>query len=209
MSFYDCTQHGPQVDNELIVVEGLSAADNIKRGRDATTQAVLAMQGKPINAAKASATRVHNDLQLQALTQALGCGTANHFDLSLFRYQRLVLLMDPDADGIHCGALLQIFLQQYLPALIDAGKLMMVRAPLREITVPGHGTAVYAYSEHHYQKLCEHFEQQGIGGYSSKRFKGVASLDVPLLRASCLHRATRQEQLLTRDDTAMAVRVFA
>lgn len=208
MNLQDCKLHGPDIDNELIVVEGLSAAANVRRGRNSDTQAILALQGKPVNAAKASRARVEKNIELQALSSTIGCGTLEEIDLSATRYKRIVLLFDPDADGIHCGALVQIYLHHYMPQLIESGKVSVVRAPLLELTIPGHADAVHAYSEQHYQKLLAHLEQQNIKGHTSQRYKGVASLSVELLREKCLDQATRDLQLLSLKDAALAVSVF-
>ena len=208
MKLQDCKHHDPAVNNELIVVEGLSAAANVRRGRDANTQAILALQGKPVNAAKASRARVEKSLELQALASAIGCGTLTHFDLQAIRYKRIVLLFDPDADGIHCGALVQIYLHRYMPQLIESGAVAVVRAPLLELSLPGHAEPVHAYSEQHYQKLLAHIKQQNIKGHSSQRYKGVASLSVGLLRQKCLDPATRNLQTLSKKDTAFAMQVF-
>jgi DNA gyrase subunit B/topoisomerase-4 subunit B len=208
MNLQDCKHHSPDIDNELIVVEGLSAAANVRRARDADTQAILALQGKPVNAAKTSRARVENSAELQALKSTIGCGTAEDLNLADTRYKRIVLLFDPDADGIHCGALVQIYLHRYMPQLIDSGRVAIVRAPLLELIIPGHAEPVHAYSESHYQKLLAHLEQQNIKGYTSQRYKGVASLSVKLLREKCLDHAKRNLQLLNMKDAALAVSVF-
>ena len=208
MNLLDCNQGSADVYTEIFVVEGLSAAANVRRGRKAKTQAVLALQGKPVNAAKANKSRIDKDEQLQALTKALGCGRGNDLDITKLRYQRINFLFDPDADGIHCGALVQIFIHQLMTELLHAEKIALIRAPLLRMLVPGQTKPVYAYSEQHYQKICEHFEQQGINNYQSTRFKGVASLDIPLLRESCLEMKTRREHILQFEDAAMAVSIF-
>lgn len=208
MNREDCKYHGPDIDNELIVVEGLSAAANVRRARNSDLQAILALQGKPVNAAKASRARVEKSIELQALSSTIGCGTLEEIDLAAMRYKRIVLLFDPDADGIHCGALVQIYLQRYMPQLIEAGKVAVVRVPLIELTIPGHEGAVHAYSEQHYQKLLAHLEQQNIKGHTSQRYKGVASLSVELLREKCLEPETRNLHILTQKATALAMQVF-
>ena len=52
----DSVQHGAGC--ELILVEGDSAARSVANVRDERTQAVLPLQGKPLNAWRASPTRV-------------------------------------------------------------------------------------------------------------------------------------------------------
>ncbi len=208
MSLDDCNLHGPDIVNELIVVEGASAAANVRRGRNVDKQAVLALQGKPVNAVKAGRRRIEQSKELGALARAMGCGMYEQFKLQNLRYKQIVLLFDPDADGIHCGALVQIFLHQCMPELIDTQKIILVRPPLYEITLSGRHKPVYAYSGDHYTKICSEIEKQGIKKDHITRFKGVASLGVPLLQRICLQSATRREKNLTMSDVERAVDVF-
>ena len=207
MELHDCKQHGNNAENELIVVEGLSAAHNLKRSRDANIHAIFALQGKPINAAKASLARVKKHVELQGLIQALGCGLGNQFSLDALRYKRVVLLFDPDADGIHCGALLQIFLQLHIPKLIANKKVVVVRAPLFNISRMNQREPVLAYSQAHYDKITEYLGKVNEA-YQATRYKGVASLSVEQVQASCLSSLTRKEQLLTAEDALLAVQIF-
>lgn len=207
--FYDCLAQDKTTEAELIVVEGLSAAANVKRGRNANTQAVLALQGKPVNAAKSSRARVQQDPQLSLLRSRLCADGNGDGEPSHYRYKRLVLLFDPDADGIHCGALLQIYLHTYLPHLIESQRVFLVRAPSHEIHVSGQNDRLYAYSDPHFQKLQQHLNSHGYNIQQNTRFKGVASLQVPLLQSSCLNPETRMERVLTRQDTQAAVQAFS
>ncbi len=209
MILHDCKLHGPEVDNELFVVEGVSAAANVKRACDEKFQAVLALQGKPVNAAKASRARVEKHPGLQVLRSALGCGMDEHFNLKMLRYKRVILLFDPDADGIHCSALVQIFLQQFMPKLLAAEKVHLVRAPLFAVSLSkGTEEPIIAYSQNHYDKVCEHLVQTYGVNYQTTRFKGVASLSVSLLRKTCLIDESRKAQVLSSQDALLAVRVF-
>jgi DNA gyrase subunit B len=58
----DCVNHGANSGAELFLVEGDSAMTSASAVRDPQFQAVLAMQGKPLNALKASADKVHKNL---------------------------------------------------------------------------------------------------------------------------------------------------
>lgn len=207
MEFHDCKSHGHNVDNELIVVEGLSAADNVRRARDAGTQAVFALQGKPINAAKATLSRVKKHTELRGLVEVLGCGLGESLDLTALRYKRIVLLFDPDADGIHTGALVQIFLQKHMPKLITASKVVLVRAPLFELTLSGRADSALAYSQVHFNSIKDYLGQHDQT-YQTTRFKGIASLSVELVRSSCLSFDTRKSQVLTTQDALLAVKMF-
>ena len=106
----DAAVHGGGSGAELFVVEGDSAAASVSRVRDPRFQAVLPMQGKPLNAVKASRQKVVSHAFFGPLIAALGTGIDADFRLGGLRYDRVLLLMDPDADGIHCGVLMLLFL---------------------------------------------------------------------------------------------------
>ncbi len=103
VKLHDCQIHGIGSEAELFIVEGDSASKNVVRVRNRQFQAVLPMQGKPLNACKASKRVVGQNELYQQLVAALGAGWDETFDLSQLRYDRVILLFDPDADGIHCG----------------------------------------------------------------------------------------------------------
>lgn len=112
--FEDCIQHGLGGGAELFIVEGDSAAGAVANLRNAQTQAVLPMQGKPLNALRTSGERVSEFSLFKQLVAALGVnlldtepGEAS--DLATLLFDRVLLLFDPDADGIHCGALMLMF----------------------------------------------------------------------------------------------------
>jgi DNA gyrase subunit B len=129
----DCQIHGAGSGAELILVEGDSAQDSVLAVRDARTQAVLPLQGKPLNAWAASQDRVEQHVLFQQLAQALGLASAVALPeggVAALRYERVVLLFDPDADGIHIGALVQLYFARWLPAVVEAGLLCLCRAPM-------------------------------------------------------------------------------
>jgi len=117
----DCRNHGPGSGAELFLVEGDSAAHSVAGLRNKQFQAVLPMQGKPMNAAKASEARISEYSLFRAFRTAMGMGEAGETGSLVHRFEKIVLLFDPDADGIHSGALMLIFLHRVLPELLDTG----------------------------------------------------------------------------------------
>ncbi|MEM7560450.1 MAG: toprim domain-containing protein, partial [Planctomycetota bacterium] len=111
---HDCEVHGSDSHAELFIVEGDSASQAVAAVRDPRFQAVLPMQGKPLNASKASWRAVREYELYQQAFIALGysqlCSAgrlANHVAKpEACRFSKILLLFDPDADGIHCGALM-------------------------------------------------------------------------------------------------------
>ena len=204
----DCRRHGPDADNELFVVEGDSAAGNVARVRDTDLQAVLPMQGKPMNAQKATAARVEANIWFKALIEALGCGIGEHFALDALRYRRILLLFDPDADGIHSGALMLLFFRRFMPAALEAGRVWMVRAPLLRLTGLSLPEPVYATSEAHYQHLLGELSVGGVTDVETLRFRGLGSLEESLLIESCVSPATRRASPMGVADAELALHYF-
>ena len=208
----DCALHGAGSHTktgatpELFVVEGESAALAVIRVRDATTQAVLPMQGKPLNAVKATDKKLAAHPLFTALTDSLGTGRGAAFDLAKLRYARVLLLMDPDADGIHCGVLMLMFFHRWMRPLLDAGHIEIVRPPWGEV-VPVDGTPPrHACSEAEFQALSDAVRARGPA--TARRFRGLAAIEPQLLLETCVAPATRRTDRITTAEAAAMIEVF-
>lgn len=80
------------------------------------------MQGKPLNAIKATRDKAMNYPLFKALSESLGAGLGADLDVRALQFERVVLLFDPDADGIHSGALMLMFFYQFMRPMLEAGK---------------------------------------------------------------------------------------
>jgi len=203
----DCEKHGIGSDSELFIVEGDSASKNVARVRDGQLQAVLPMQGKPMNGWKSSRNGVARNELFQKLIDALGTGWDETFDLDRIRYDRIMLLFDPDADGIHIGALMQMFFYRWMPELIDAGRIQIVRPPLYEFSTTGSNDRIHAYNEDHFRRLRDHLKAKGIK-FQSQRYRGLASINADTLLQTCVAKETRNANTITREDAEAAIRIF-
>jgi DNA gyrase subunit B len=191
---------------ELFVVEGESAALAVTRVRDATTQAVIAMQGKPLNAVRATEKKLAAHPLFTALTDSLGTGRGAAFDLTKLRYARVLLLMDPDADGIHCGVLMLMFFYRWMRPLLDAGHVEIVRPPWGEV-VPADGTPPrHACSEAEFQALSDAVRARGPA--TARRFRGLAAIESQLLLAACVAPATRRTDRISTAEAAAMIEMF-
>jgi len=198
----DCRHHGAGSGAELFLVEGDSAAGSLRLVRDAAFQAVLPMQGKPLNAAKASPGRVAANPLYAALVEAMGAGYGAAFDLTRRRYDRVVLLMDADADGIHCAALLCLYFYRMMWPLLEGGLVYMAHAPLA--TVYAGDAAVHVHTEADYRATADRLRALGHE-VQTVRYRGLAGVSHATLAASCVAPATRVLRRLGPDD-ALAVR---
>ncbi len=204
----DSTTHGANSGAELFIVEGDSASGAVTALRDRKLQAVLPMQGKPLNAIKASANKVAEFPMYQALIEALGAGFGESFDITKMRYQRIILLFDPDADGIHCSALMQIFFYRWMRPLLETGAVESVRAPLYEISCGEKFAPVYAFSEDHYLTLCQRLREKNFNDIRSQRYRGLAGINQPTLAATCVHPTTRKTRIVSLAEVELAIQAL-
>ncbi len=211
----DSQQHGDGA--ELLLVEGDSALASVCAVRDPRTQAVLALQGKPLNAWHANATRVAQHAQYRLLAQALGlaaaavAGSVGHGqpDPHTLRYERVVLLFDPDADGIHIGALLVLYVQRWLPWLIQRQQLWQVRAPMFELVAADSGEVLQADNPVHCQALATRMAHAASGARPRvQAYRGLGGIAPDVLRSRCVDPSTRQAHAVGAADVQSVVDVF-
>jgi len=209
-TFFDSQQHGAGC--ELFIVEGESAGNAVVALRDSRFQAVLPLQGKPLNAVRAGAQRARVFPFFAALQDALGVpgGLADDaaIEAPALRFERTLLLFDPDADGIHIGALMQMYFHTCLRPLLRAGAVWAVQPPWLQFDLSGSTEPLFAYS--HSQAL--HMAQQlraAATPFTTLRPRGLAGIEMATLRRRCVDPATRLVRVLTEADARMAMNVFA
>ncbi len=186
-----CRRSGPGRGAELVIVEGDSAAGAVTRVRDADSQAVLPLRGKPLNALRAPLARVAGHAFFAALATALGLPIGAPVDPRQAAFDRVVLLMDPDADGIHCGALVVVFLLRWMRPLVEEGRVLMIRPPWGEVVAAADARRIaLAWSEEELRALSA---AHGSAA-TARRFRGLACLDDSLLARSCVAAATRRTE---------------
>jgi len=185
---------------ELFIVEGISAANAAAVARDPQTQAILAVQGKPMNVERASDKEILANDKLRSIVRTIGAWCGDAFDLDSVQYDRVLILTDGDADGIHASALLLLAFDYLMPELISAGRLERVRAPLFAIDADQLDDTVYAYSAPHREKTIAKMRQHKMTGIDHDYLKSIAGLNASELWRVCLDPETRVAQKLTRED---------
>jgi DNA gyrase subunit B len=187
----DCQLHGPQSGSELFVVEGDSASTAVAIVRNLANQAVLPMQGKPLNAWRASKNKVSKNEFFNAFIEALGAGWDETFDVQSMRYQKVILLFDPDADGIHCEMLFLLFIYRWMRPLLDAGRLAAIRSPICEITAEGMAKGICARTDEEANGHIAKLQSNGPVVTKKKAFRGLASMNHAILSEYCVRPETR------------------
>ncbi|MFO0940003.1 MAG: toprim domain-containing protein [Pirellulales bacterium] len=204
----DC-RSSEAIPAELLIVEGDSACSSVDSVRDKSFQAVLPIQGKPLNPIRANRAKVAEHPFYQAIVGAIGAGWDEEFDLSKSRYERVVLVFDPDADGIHCSMLVLMFFYRWMRPLLEAGRVHLVRAPLVQITFDGASELICTDDEDFATREVSKLKAAGKTNVVKKRFRGLGSMSPDVLAHYCVNPGTRQSNSLTIADAEAAIAVFS
>ena len=150
----------------IFITEGDSASGTITKVRNANTQAVFSLRGKPINCYKESRKKVAENEELNLLVSALGLED----DLDNLRYNNIIVATDADDDGMHIRMLVLTFFMKYYPDLIRRGHIHILQTPL--FRVHNKKATSYCYSIEEKEKAVRELKT----GVEITRFKGLGEI---------------------------------
>lgn len=184
---YD-TKHKRAAETMIFITEGDSASGSITTARDAETQAVFSLKGKPANSfgvSRAALFEEKKNEELDLLHLALNIDKG----LDDLRYNHIVIATDADVDGMHIRILLLTFFIQYFPELIREGHLYILQTPL--FRVRNKQQTIYCYSETEREKAIAKLGKnpeitrfKGLGEISPSEFKHFIGPDIRLERVT-------------------------
>lgn len=160
------------LDTTLFITEGDSASGSITKSRDANTQGVFSLKGKPLNCFGMSKKVVYENEEFNLLQAALNVEE----DYENLRYNNIVIATDADVDGMHIRLLLITFFLQFFPDLVKNGHLYILQTPL--FRVRNKSKTIYCYSDEEKQSAIEELgvkpeitRFKGLGEISPDEFK--------------------------------------
>ena len=180
---YD-SKHKRAQDTMLFITEGDSASGSITTARDAETQAVFSLRGKPANSFGMSRSALFEEKRNEELDFL---HLALNIDKSIddLRYNKVIIATDADVDGMHIRLLLLTFFIQYFPELIREGHLFILQTPL--FRVRNKQKTLYCYSESERDKAVKKLGKspeitrfKGLGEISPEEFKNFIGEDIRL-----------------------------
>jgi topoisomerase-4 subunit B len=150
----------------IFITEGDSASGTITKARNAETQAVFSLRGKPINCYKESRKKVAENEELNLLINALGLED----DIENLRYKKIIVATDADDDGMHIRMLVLTFFMKYYPDLIRRGQVYILQTPL--FRVKNKKEVRYCYNIEEKDKAVSALKT----GVEITRFKGLGEI---------------------------------
>ena len=184
----DCKIHftdkNEQAEQTMIfITEGLSAMGPITMSRNAMTQAVFCLRGKPLNSYGLTKKVVYENEEFNLLQSALNIEES----MDNLRYNKVIIATDADVDGMHIRLLMTSFFVQFFPELIRSGHLYILQTPL--FRVRNKKENFYCYSEEERLravKRCgasaEITRFKGLGEISPDEFKDLIGENMRLDR---------------------------
>lgn len=198
-NFVDCRSRDVK-ERELYIVEGNSALGSCKMGRNAEFQAIIPVRGKILNCLKADYESIFRNDIITDLIKVLGCGVEiqtrhnrdlSAFDLSLLRWNKVILCTDADVDGYQIRTLILTMLYRLVPTLLEEGRIYIAETPLFEITFRDRkGESIhFAYNE---QEKARILQKAGTARCTIQRSKGLGENEPEMMWTTTMNPETRR-----------------
>ncbi len=113
-------------ESAIFITEGDSASGTITKVRNAETQAVFSLRGKPLNSYGLSQDIVYKNDEFNLLQAALNIEEG----IEGLRYNKVIIATDADVDGMHIRLLCITFFLNFFPDLIKKGHVYILQTPL-------------------------------------------------------------------------------
>ena len=113
-------------ESAIFITEGDSASGTITKVRNAETQAVFSLRGKPLNSFGLTQEIVYKNDEFNLLQAALNIEDG----IEGLRYNKVIIATDADVDGMHIRLLCITFFLTFFPDLVKKGHVYILQTPL-------------------------------------------------------------------------------
>jgi len=163
---YTDEKYAQNKETTIFITEGDSASGSMTKSRNAETQAVFSLKGKPQNCFGMKKKIVYENEELNLLQHALDIEEG----IENLRYNNVIIATDADHDGMHIRLLLLTFFLQFFPELVINGHVKVLETPI--FRVRNKKETIYCYSQ---QEKKEAIKKLG-GKPEITRFKGLGEI---------------------------------
>jgi len=198
-----------QLEHELFVVEGESAADALRHVCRPERQHVHPIQGKPMNVFRASTKAIWANDRVSGLHFKIVGSPSAHLVPDYIWYRRVILLTDANVDGVHAKALLLGIFAKVMPEIIEERRLFTIRAPAYAVRCAERADPVFAYSPDGRQSVMSQLADRGATKLSTQHYAGLAGMSSAELALAFTNSETRQLSSLDASHVAAARSVLS
>lgn len=172
-------------ESSIFITEGDSASGTITKVRNAETQAVFSLRGKPLNSYGMTQEVVYKNDEFNLLQAALNIEDG----IDGLRYNKIIIATDADVDGMHIRLLVITFFLMFFPELIKKGHVYILQTPLFRVrdknavrrgkgkakkkTTEGEKDTYYCYTDEEREKAIAKFGNNA----EITRFKGLGEIN--------------------------------
>ena len=173
-------------ESSIFITEGDSASGTITKVRNAETQAVFSLRGKPLNSYGMTQKVVYENEEFNLLQAALNIEDG----MENLRYNKIIIATDADVDGMHIRLLVITFFLMFFPDLIKQGHVYILQTPLFRVrdknavrrgkgkggkkkTSEGEKDTYYCYTDEEREKAIAKFGSNA----EITRFKGLGEIN--------------------------------
>ncbi|PKP20978.1 MAG: DNA topoisomerase IV [Bacteroidetes bacterium HGW-Bacteroidetes-20] len=190
------TNDARRLESTIFITEGDSASGSITQSRDAGTQAVFSLRGKPQNTFKKTKRVIYENEEFSLLQAALNIEDG----IDGLRFNNIVFATDADVDGLHIRLLLLTFFLKYFPDVVKSGHVYILQTPL--FRVRNKQKTIYCYTEEERINAIKSLgvkpeitRFKGLGEISPAEFKTFIGKSIRL-EPVVLEKGTNLEKLL-------------
>ncbi|MDE7402809.1 MAG: type IIA DNA topoisomerase subunit B [Muribaculaceae bacterium] len=179
-------EQDPREETAIFITEGESASGTITKVRNAETQAVFSLRGKPLNSYGMTQEVVYKNDEFNLLQAALNIEDG----VEGLRYNKVIIATDADVDGMHIRLLIITFFLMFFPDLVKKGHVYILQTPLFRVRdrnavrrsknarkkkdeAEEEKNTIYCYTDEERQAAIEHFGANA----EITRFKGLGEID--------------------------------
>ena len=172
-------------ESAIFITEGDSASGTITKVRNAETQAVFSLRGKPLNSYGLTQEIVYKNDEFNLLQAALNIEDG----IEGLRYNKVIIATDADVDGMHIRLLCITFFLMFFPDLVKKGHVYILQTPLFRVRnkeaikrkkgkkkkegAEGEKDTYYCYSDEEREEAIARFGKNA----EITRFKGLGEIN--------------------------------
>ena len=193
-------------ENEVYVVEGVSAGGTAKSARNCYNQAILTLRGKILNVLRATQLKILKNKEIKSILSTIGIfynKIERKFTVLEPKFGKIIIAADADPDGQHIKLLFLTLILHLCPSLFDKKKIFIANTPLFKLSYGNKFKFCFDKTE-----LNNFIKIHKLTKYSLQRFKGLGEMNPSQLRETIFLPENRSLTQVSIEDVQHALKTM-